>query len=391
MLILCTSVAIDFIGYGIIVPLLPFYAQSFGASPIVISWLLSVFLFMQLFAPTLWGILSDRFGRRPALLLNIAGTSLSLLWLGLSNSLSMLFGARVLAGASGSSFVIAQSYIADITEPKNRTRDLGFLQASSGVGFLIGPAIGGLLVGNDPSNPNFALPGLFAGGISLVTLSFAFVFLPKLKRNNPIAHQELKSRKLVRSIAKVLQRPLIAQLSGIFSLAMFAGMGAQAVLPLWCEHQFDWGPKQFSYLVIFCGVLGAIVSIGLLKPLTRILGEPKLLLGGLLIVSVGLILISFSTDPPLFLAGIALAICGQAITKPVITSLFSQLAEPKQQGKTLGLANSFSGLASFLGTIWAGFVFQLWGPNSPYLIGSILILIAAIFSWALGKKFSTLS
>ncbi|NEO40951.1 MAG: MFS transporter [Moorea sp. SIOASIH] len=384
MLVLCASVFIDYISYGIVIPLLPFYAQSFGASPMVIGLLVSVFLFMQLFASPVWGSLSDRIGRRPALLLNIAGSGLSCLWFGLANSLWMLFGARALAGASSSSITIAQSYITDITTPENRTSSLGFLEAATGFGYLLGPAIGGLLVGADPDNLNFRLPGFAAAGVSLLTLCFAVIALPSLRRPKSLGTVETswEPQRLLMSGIEVLRRPLLGTLIGIVFLAMFAGKSSMAIFPLWCEHQFGWGPREYGYLIIFCCMLGVTTQIGLIRPLTRWFPEAKLLIWGLISMGVGLLLISFSTSLPLLLGAMVFATCGQAVANPANISLISQLAGAKQQGKTLGVGKSIRSLASLTGAIWGGFVFEALGPNWPYWIGGFLMLGVAAFSWS---------
>ncbi|MGK7873914.1 MAG: MFS transporter [Xenococcaceae cyanobacterium] len=381
--VLLASVLIDFVAAGIAIPLLPFYAQSFGASPVIIGLLFSVFFFMELFAPPIWGSLSDRIGRRPALLFNIAGTSFSYLWFGLASSLWMLFVARALAGAASSSIVIAQSYIADVTTSENRTKSLGLLQAAGGIGFLIGPAIGSFLAGTDPDNPNFHLPGLTAAGVSLLTFCFAWMTLPRVetRKSSAIMPTTWKPRSWLTSVTVVLRRPLVGLLIGILALGTFGTIGVQITLPLWCKEQFGWGPQQFSYLVIFYCVLIAVIQIFLIGPLTRWFEEARLMLWGLVAVGIGRFLIPFSSSWFLLVGTFAIIASAQAVSSPAFYSLLSQLSGAKQQGKTLGLAKSTTSLANLIGGIGAGFIYEVFGPNWPFWGGSLLILGATAFSW----------
>lgn len=383
LVILCTSVFIDSISYGMVIPLIPFYAQSFHASPTIIGILLSTPLLIQLFVSSGWGIISDRFGCRSALLLNILGSSIAFLCLALANSLMMLFISRILEGIASASITIAEFYVVNISNRQNRTSYLGFMEAASGVGFLLGPAITSLLVGNDPLNPNFSLPGLVAGGFSLLTLGFAYLQLPEMKKSK-ITQTNLINwhpQQLVQSLLEVFKRPLVGVLMSIIFVVMFGGIGVQTTLALWCQERLGWGPQQFGYIFIFCGVLGASIQIGLIQRLVQRFGETNLLLWGLIYVSVGLLLIPFSNTWILFIGALGIAMIGQAIASPIFTSLLSQLAGARQQGKTLGLAKSVTSLASFLGIIFAGFIFEKLGSSWPYWIGGLLISIAAALSW----------
>ncbi|NEQ80115.1 MAG: MFS transporter [Moorea sp. SIO2I5] len=371
------SVWLDHIGFGIVIPLLPFYAESFGASPTVIGMLIGLYSLMQLFSPALWGSLSDYIGRRLALLLNIAGTGLSFLLFGLAQSLWMLFAARALSGATGASIVIAQSYIADITTPENRASRLGFLEAAVILGFILGPVVGSALAGRGGA-VNFGSPGLAAALLSLFTFCLAFIALPKQK-SRPSRLTKWNTQALLTNLVGVLQRPMVGQLMVVAFCAMSALVACQATIALWCEYRFGWGFKEFSYFIIFSGLLSACAQIALTGPLTRWFGEVNILFAGLVGMGLGLLLLPFSTSLPLLLGAMAFVICGQALSSPTNTSLLCQLAGVKQQGKTLGLAQSVAGLASFTGAIWGGFMFEAIGPGAPYWGGALLILGAIAF------------
>jgi DHA1 family tetracycline resistance protein-like MFS transporter len=383
--ILLASILMDLIGFGIVIPLLPFYAQSFGASPLEVGLLMGLFPLMGIFAPTLWGSLSDRIGRRPALLFNIVGTALSYLWLSLANSLGMLFMARILAGASSGSIVIAQSYVSDLTTPDNRTKTLSFLEAAAGIGFVLGPAIGGFLLGSDSSNPDFRLPGLAATVASTLTFCLAFLALPQFDRSTSVSKFRFSPQQFFTETKEVLERPLIGSIFIFGFFAFFAGLGLPAIFALWCEKRFGWGPQQFGYFIIFCCLIITAIQIGLIGRLARWLGEAKLLMWSFIIAILGLILIPFSTTVPQFLGAITLVCVGQGCM-PALTSVLSQLSGAKQRGKTLGMMQSVIGLAVFLGSIWSGFLFGALGENWPFRSSVILMILVAIFSWPTVKQ-----
>lgn len=379
--ILLASILMDYVGAGIVIPLLPFYAQSFGASPMEIGILLGAYPLMGVFSLILWGSLSDRMGRRPALLFNIAGTTLYFLWLSLADSFWMLLVARVVGGACSASLVIAQSYVSDLTTTDHRTKTLGFLGAAAGIGFVIGPAIGGILAGGNPANLNFRLPSLVVTIVSGLTFCLAFLVLPQLARNKvaPIPKTTGSLKQIFVEIHKIFQRPLIGMFATLEFIVVAAGMGVQAIFALWCEKQFNWGPQQFCYLIIFYCVVAAIIQLGLTGRLVRWLGEPKLLLVSLHAVVLGLFLVPISTTVPQLLGAMLFSIFAEATFFPTRTSLLSQLSGAKQQGQTLGLMQSVTGLARFLGAIWAGFLFEALGENWPYWIGLILMIIGTVF------------
>jgi DHA1 family tetracycline resistance protein-like MFS transporter len=381
--VLLASVAIDFIGFAIVLPLLPFYAKSFGASSLQVGLVFGIFSFMAVFAPPFWGSVSDRIGRRPALLLNLTGTGCAYLWFSFASSLWMLLGARILAGLTSSSIVIAQAYISDLTTPANRTKIFGYLDAAAGIGFILGPAICSALLGSDPQNPNFRLPGLVAAATAGMTLCLALFLLPitPIQSHNLSTKSLIKPRRLWAEITAVFKRPLIGTMLGIAFLLLFAGMGGQAIFGLWCEKRLGWGPQQFGHLLILYCFITAIIQVTLAGQLAQRFGEVNLFLWGTITTLLGFIFITLSnTGIQLILILIPLAFT-QAVVNPSLTSLLSQLSAAKQQGKTLGLLQSTFGLSTFLGALWAGFLFDRLGENWPYWSSTIVVTIGAICIW----------
>lgn len=374
------SVFIDYMGIGLVVPLLPFYAKAFGASAFEVGALFGIYFLFGIVAPAIWGSLSDRIGRRPALLFNIAGTALSYLWLGLANSLWMLFLARMLAGASGASIVIAQSYVSDLTTTQNRRKALSFIETASVIGLVIGPAIGGFLLGNDPTN--FRLPGLVAAVTSGLIFGIALMALPPGGRRIHTIPSTMPTspRQVLAKVNQVLQRPLMGPLLIVVFLAMVAFTGIQAIFALWCEQRFGWGPQQFCYVVIYYCFCVVTLQVTLTRPLSRRFGDIGLLLFSLILGSCGLFMVPISQTLLQFLI-LILATATEALFYTGIATLVTQLAGANQQGKTLGLMQSVMGLSRFLGALLAGYLFGTFGANWPYWIGAVLMIMATVFCW----------
>ena len=386
MLALFITVFIDVIGFGIIIPLLPFYAKNFGASPIVITLLFSCYSLMQfLFAP-FWGALSDHIGRRPILLLSIAGSCLSYLWCGLASSLFMLFASRLLAGFMGGTIVTAQAYISDITTPENRAQGMGMIGASLGLGFTLGPAIGGLLAGSNAEQVNYQLPLFAAAGLSLCGFIFASIAIPQGKLPPQGKINIVSGSKRFAGFRETLQSPLINILIIVFFLISLGLLGAQTTLALWLERQFSWGPQPTGYLLMFCGVLATIVQGGMIGILKKKFGEVNLLVTGIFCSGMGLFLIPFAATLVLLLSAMALLTIGECLSKTTTRSLLSQLGKTSETGKILGIAQSAASLGTIAGPGLGGFIFVAIGKDSPFFNGAILMLFSVILCLSVSKK-----
>ena len=385
--ILLVSILMDFIGFGIIMPILPFYAQSFGAEPLHVGLLLGVFPLVGIITPLVWGQLSDRIGRRPALLLNIAGSALSYFLLSIAHSLWMLFLARIIAGASSASIVIAQSYVSDLTTTEHRTQTLSWLEAASGFGIVIGLIVSGLLVGNTATALNFHAPLMVATVVSSVTLILVATSFPATRRPRISLRQSwqnissLSRKQVVDDLRTIFQRPLVSSLMLMMFVMLFAIIGIESIFALWCDILFGWGPQQFSALIVFYFSTVSILQIGLTGRLANWIGEPQLLRYSLILLGMGLLLRPFSNTLPLLLGSLLFVICAEAIGIPTLTSLLSRLSGAKQQGKTLGLMQSVAGLGGGLGASSAGFLFGSVGHNSPYWVSALIIISVTVLCW----------
>jgi MFS transporter, DHA1 family, tetracycline resistance protein len=385
--VLFLTVFIDLLGFGIILPILPLYAEQFGAKPHEATLLVAIYSLMQfLFAP-LWGRFSDRYGRRPILLLTLLGSVIAYTGLGFANSLWVLFIARGLAGIMAGNIATAQAYIADITTPTNRASGMGMIGAAFGLGFILGPAIGGLLIGSDPDNANFHLPSLFAGGLSLLALLCALMLLPESLNSETkakILNYRYRQQRL--NLLQLSQRPQFCMLVGIYFLVTFAVAAMDSTLALWSKQQLNWGPQQTSYLFAFMGIVCTIVQGGLLGFFKKRLGEIKLLTLGILGLGLGLLLIGFSQSLILLLVATTLVAWGISVSQPILNSLISQMTAPEEQGQILGIASSCSALARIGGPTWAGASFMKFGSDAPFLSGSLVMLVALTFSLRVTKS-----
>lgn len=388
--VLFLIVFIDLLGFGIILPILPLYAQQFGAKPNEATLLVAIYSLMQfLFAP-LWGSLSDRHGRRSILLLTLSSAVIAYAGLGFANSLGMLFIARAVAGMMAGNIATAQAYIADITTPTNRARGMGIIGAAFGLGFIFGPAIGGILTGTNPENPNFHLPALFASGLSLSALLCALILLPESLNSETKAKIQLhRSRQRRLNWLHLLQRPQLSMLIAIYFLVTFAVAAMDSTLALWSKQELNWGPQQTSYLFAFMGIVCTIVQGGLIGYLKKHLGEIKLLALGIIGLGLGLLLVGCSQSLILLLVAATFVSWGISVSQPILNSMISQITDSQDQGQILGIASSCSALARIGGPTWAGASFVKFGSSAPFFSGFLVMLIALALSWRVNQNASS--
>ena len=376
-------VFVDLVGFGLVIPLLPFYALRLDASPLQVTLLLAVYSLMQLFTAPLWGRLSDRIGRRPVLVTSMAASVLAYLWIGSATALWMLFAARALAGACAGNIAAAQAYIADITKPEERAKGMGLIGAAFGLGFIIGPALGGLLAGNDPATADVQTPAWVAAGLSCLALCGVALLLPEsLPRDRRRA--ELPPSRLA-AVLGVLQRPVLSRLILTFFLVILAFAGMESTFALWALGQFGWGPRQVGYIFAYVGVLSAILQGGLIGRLARSFGEERLLLGGLGLIGIGLITMPLAHNLPVLLLATAALALGMGLTQPSLNSLISRRAGREEQGEVLGVSQSAGSLSRVLGPAAAGFFFAEFGRNAPFLWGAALVAAAFLLALKLTR------
>lgn len=365
--IIFVTVFIDLLGFGIIIPLLPFYAQSFGASAFVIGLLGTVFSLMQFLVAPVVGRWSDRIGRRPIILFGLLASCGAYVALALANSLALIFAARIVGGIAGGNIPTAQAYIADITTPENRAKGMGLVGAAFGLGFIIGPALGGVL-----TRFGHATPMWCAAALCLANFTAAYFFLPE-SRHGSRDRVTLSRRDL---FARARRHPGLLPLLLVFFLVSTAFSGFEATFALFAERRFGFTAETIGYVFAFIGVVLALVNGVLVGRVVRRLGERRVIPLAIALIGIGLLLVPAShTVPALFAVCGTLAV-GMGFNNPSMTSAISRLSDPGEQGGMLGLAQSLAALGRIAGPAWGGFLFDRAGITMPYFSATLIMALA---------------
>jgi len=381
MVIIFIIVFINLVGFGIIIPLLPFYGEHFGASPDEVTWLMAIYSLTQFITAPIWGRYSDRYGRRPILLLSLAGTVVAYVWLSLAADLQALYWARGLAGVAAGSISAAFACMSDITTKENRSKGMGLIGAAFGLGFIAGPAIGGLLAGSDPVTTNYTLPSLVAAGFSGVALATAFFILKETLSNKlklKIKNQSADERWLI--FKGAMNQPTIRLTMALTFVSILAFAGLEATFALWSERSFGWGVAQNGYIFAFIGTISAFIQGTMIGFLSRKFGEVGMVKQGFLALGVGLAILPFTNNLPTLLITLVIIAYGFSISSPALNTLLSLNVPDEQQGSILGIGRSASTLARALGPIISGYLFAFIGKNWPFYIGAFLTLIVLILA-----------
>ena len=400
LLVIFLTVFIDLVGFGIVLPLLPIYSDTFGASGLLVGVIMASFSAMQfLFAP-IWGRLSDRIGRRPVLLVSTAGAAVSYMVFGYgstlagSTALAVLLVSRMVAGICGANITVAQAYIADITPPEHRSKRMGLIGMAFGLGFIFGPIIGGLAA----KHLGISGPGYVAASLCAANFLLAFARLPESRQ---LGSAPVSPRPRFAQWTHVLQQPTVGSLVVIFFLATFCFTCFETTLGLMVGANFGLDLKSgkdagtVTALFAFCGIVGAFVQGGPVGKLVKKMGEPKLIVISLVFVGLSLAPIPFIHGqgglswgvlvkpeglPWLgLLASLALLAIGSGLTRPPLFGMLSILTPEHEQGATLGVAQSAGSLARILGPIFAGGLFHLH-PTWPYVACAVIALVTGIIA-----------
>ena len=381
MVVLFLVVVIDLIGFGIIIPLLPFFAEHYQASPFQVGLLMAVYSLTQFVAATFWGRLSDRIGRRPVLLFSLAGAVLAYLWLGVAEELWALFAARAVGGFMAGNISAAFAYVADITTRETRAKGMGMIGAAFALGFTIGPAIGGILAGSDPHNADFQSPAFAAAGLSAFALILG-IFTLKESLSDEIKKRIAEKPKEIQSkqFQIALKKPNIRLLLLLSFLAVFAFAGIEATFALWSRRQYGWGPEQNGYLFALIGFSGALLQGGLIGRMSKRFGEANLIVQGSIALTLGIGLIPFATELWMLIIVMLIAVYGFSVISPSLNSLISLETNEEDQGGMMGVARSATTLARVGGPAWAGTLFSVLGMNWPYFGGACIMAVVIVIS-----------
>ncbi|MBL6945681.1 MAG: MFS transporter [Rhodospirillales bacterium] len=379
MFVLFLIVFIDLLGFGIIIPLLPFYAEHFDAAPQVVTLVLATYSLAQLFSATWWGRLSDRIGRRPVLIVSLAGAAVSYVWLGFADALWILFAARAFGGAMAGNISAAFAYVADVTSPENRARGMGMIGAGYGLGFFVGPAIGGILAGPDAMSADYQAPAFAAAGLSFVSLVLAFIFLKESLSDEIRARVAARPKKsMVALLVETASNRKLAYWIGLLFLATFVLAGMETTFAMWAERGYGWGPRHIGFVLAFVGFLSIVIQGGMIGRLRGWFGERGLVKQGALILAISFFFLPYAETLPILLLVMAGLAYGFSVISPALNSLISLEVGPEQHGSTLGLSRSASILARVAGPACAGVLFAGFGRHAPYF-ASAAIMLAVFF------------
>jgi DHA1 family tetracycline resistance protein-like MFS transporter len=399
-------VFIDLLGFGLILPLLPFYAETYDASPFVVGLLAASYAAAQMIGAPVLGRLSDRHGRRPVLLLSIAGTFLGFLILGLADPLGrwlvgllptglvggnlaavtnatilgILFFSRILDGITGGNISVAQAYITDITDEENRARGLGLIGAAFGLGFLIGPALGGVLSAGE----RYAVPAFFAAGLAFLNWIAVLIWLPESLTDEvkaQLAKQPARAILSIRELWHALRRPrfgplLHVRLSYGLAFATFTG-----VFALYAQYRLDLDSQQTGFLLAYVGLLSVLVQGVAVGRLAKRFPENRLIFGAVIVLSVSLLAWSFVPNVPVLLIVLAPLSFAAGILNTVINSAITKSVYPEEVGGALGVSASIESLTRVIGPAAGGLVLGALGAWAPGVIGAVIMAWLISYVW----------
>jgi len=383
----------NLLGFGIIIPLLPYYAENFGANPNEVTLLMASYSLMQLVFSPILGKISDIYGRKKILVLCLIGSVASYLVLYFATSFILVLFARSIAGLFASTTAIANAYVTEITSSENRSKGMGLIGAAFGLGFVFGPVIGGYFGGEEINNINYKTPFLISIVVAVISCCFAYFILTEPKKRNKqfVSINFLNS---FRDLINLFKIPVILFLIIISFLVTFSFAGFETTFALWTERAMKWAPMQTGFAFTFTALLAALVQGVFIGNLTKIFGEIKILVTSIFLMSIGLFFITLSIENIYYLI-FSLGVLGISIGlgNPTINSLFSKNLNKNIVGLSFGAIQSVGSLARILSPLVAGNLFYFFGINSPYNLGAFLMLISLIiffyFFFILDKKIKT--
>ncbi len=394
--VLMVTAFVDMVGLLMVVPLLPFYATRLGGGGLVVGVLVSAFSLAQLVSAPLWGRVSDRYGRRPALLVGLGASAVAYVIFAYADSLWVLLAARLVQGAGGGTVGVLQAYVADATEPRDRAKALGWLSAATNLGVTIGPVIGSAsLAFGRPA------PGLLAAGLCVLNMGFAFLYL----RESRVPHEAeegapppVRPRAAVARVLTHAGEPA-PRLIWIYAIGMGAFSGFTAVLALFMAARFGVTEKNIGFVFMWTGAISVLVRWLLLGPVVERFGEVRLSRIGQTLLATGLALLPFTglmgrstlslgpwaVEARFVVLGLVIALVplGTAFTFPCVTALLSHTIDARERGVMMGVQQTFGGAARVLGPAFAGWSFEHLGPGYPFWTCAVLVLGTLFLGWGI--------
>ncbi|KAK0351293.1 hypothetical protein LTR94_025510 [Friedmanniomyces endolithicus] len=401
LVVLFVVVFINLVGFGLVVPLLPFFAQSLQAEAWQITLMFSAYSLGQFFAEPFWGRLSDRIGRKPVLLVTLAANAIGYLALAFAPNIWLAIGIRLFTGLGAGNISTVQGYIADVTPPEQRAGRMGMIGAAFGLGFIVGPGLGGLLTQPQLGHIGFQLPIFLAAGLAALAAVGVIVFL---RESRAKADPALPRPAFLSGLHDARANPVVSRVL-VVTLIYMAGFSAmESVFGLWSESRYGWGAREVGLSFMIVGLISTLNQGFLAGRIARRFGEARVLACGMLLFGASLVLQTIAPAAwfpatRLDLAGLSLPIvqgwiipivmaigaCGMSLAMPNISAMISRASPPDRQGAMLGLNMASSSVARIFGPICAGALFSSLGHNWPFLVGALLTIPAAIMAINAGR------
>jgi len=372
-------VFIDLLGFSFILPLLPYFAETFGASPFVIGLLTASYAAAQFVGAPILGRLSDRFGRRPILLLSIAGTLAGFLLLGFANTLWLLFVSRILDGLTGGNITVAQAYISDVTDEKNRAKGLGMIGAAFGLGFIIGPAVGGLL-----SQTSYNLPAFVASGLAFINLLLVYFWLPEsltAERRAVLAGGPARPPFTLKAMLASLNRPYVGPLLHTRFFFGLAFSMFQTIFSLYALTRFNLKVQETAYILTYVGLLSVFTQGFFIGRITKRFSENILIFSCTAIMSLSLLAWAFAPSVLLLLIIMIPTSVSGGILNTVINSAATKAVTPAEIGGVLGLSASLESITRVIGPTLGGLMLERLGTGAPGLFGFAVLALLTWYIW----------
>ncbi len=381
-LVIVMTLFVDAIGYGIIIPLLPFSTQTFQAGSTALGVLLASFSLMQFFFSPLLGRISDNVGRKPILLISILVSTVSYVIFGFADSFLLLLLSRIIAGIATET-AVAQAYIADITTEKDRASGIGKVTAAHGAGFIIGPAIGSIL-----SVYGFWAPAFFAALLTLINLMFVIFFLPETNKFNQFDKKSNfnSDNKSSNRIIEALKKPVIGSILIIHFVVFLAFSAIPVLVPLLGIAYFSLESTEMGYIFIYIGLVQILLQSVIIGRLAKRFGEVTLIVVGPLLMICGISLMPLVPSILVFLASITMIASGSGMMRTIVPSFLSRLTHADEQGGILGIASSVLSIATVPGPIIGGFLFEIAGATVAFLGSSAVLAVGLVFSFRVIQK-----
>ncbi len=377
--LLFVFVFIDVLGFSLILPLLPYYAATFGATAEVVGLLLGANALTQLLGAPVLGRLSDHYGRKPMLLLSLAGTVVGFLMLGLARSLTMLFASRIVDGFLGGNISLAQAYISDVTEGKERTKGFGLIGASFGLGFIFGPALGGALAGGG----NYALPALVAAGLSFLNLLGVLVWLPESLPREGRERQAREPRAAfsLRALWEALSRPCVGPLLQTQLFYSLAFTIFETVFSLFALERLRLDARTTSFVLTYVGILVVLVQGVGIRLLVRRFTDKQMVFGGSALLALSLLAWAFSSSLEVLLVVLVPLALASGVLRVAINTALTRSVWPEEVGGTLGLSAALGSLTRVVAPTVGGFLLGRVGAPAPGVLGAVLMAWLVYYTW----------